>query len=97
MRAWQNIMALAPAQPEANVLNAALTVDQQRISTQLYYMFALSIDADAAALSIVERAGIGEGMLAWWRLVQMFEPDVARRLTELLQEVFSHRFTGDAR
>ena len=36
-------------------------------------------DQDTAALTIVERASSGEGLLAWWRLVKTFEPDTAGR------------------
>ena len=79
----------------AGTVLEADTVDNQRLSTQLYYMLALSIDGDTSALSIVERAGPGEGLLAWWRLLQAFEPDTAGRAAALLQEILSFSFESD--
>ncbi len=42
---------------EADTMLRVLNTDQKRMSTQLYYILALSIDSDASALTIVERAG----------------------------------------
>ena len=55
-------------------------------------MMALSIDQDTAGLTIVERAGSGEGLLAWWRLVKTYEPDTAGRAAGMLQEVLNFDF-----
>ena len=77
---------------ETDVLNMKLNADEKRISTQLYYMLALSIDQDTAGLTIVERAGSGEGLLAWWRLVKTYEPDTAGRAAGMLQEVLNFDF-----
>ena len=77
---------------ETDVLNLRLNADEKRISTQLYYMLALSIDQDTAGLTIVERAGSGEGLLAWWLLVKTYEPDTAGRAAGMLQEVLNFDF-----
>ena len=77
---------------ETEVLNMKLNADEKCISTQLYYMLALSIDQDTAGLTIVERAGSGEGLLAWWRLVKTYEPDTAGRAAGMLQEVLNFDF-----
>ena len=77
---------------ETDVVNVRLNADERRISTQLYYMLALSIDQDTAGLTIVERAGSGEGLLAWWRLVKTYEPDTAGRAAGMLQEVLNFDF-----
>jgi hypothetical protein len=92
------LMASAGTVLEADTMFSTLNADNQRLSTQLYYMLALSIDGDTSALTIVERAGPGEGLLAWWRLLQAFEPDTAGRAAALLQEILSFCFeTEDIR
>ena len=86
------LMQSATTAVEGDCSNNKLNADERRISTQLYYMLALSIDQDTAALTIVERASSGEGLLAWWRLVKTFEPDTAGRAAGMLQEVLAFEF-----
>ncbi len=84
-----SLMQSATTVVEGDCLNNKLSVDERRISVQLYYMLALSIDHDSAALTIVERANSGEGLLAWWRRVKTCEPDTAGRAAGMLQEVLA--------
>ena len=89
------LMTSAATVQESDTLMATLNLENQRLATQLYYMLALSIDGDTSALTIVERAGPGEGLLAWWRLLQAFEPDTAGRAAALLQEILSFTFESE--
>eukprot|EP00974_Lingulodinium_polyedra_P102280 9904222-Lingulodinium_polyedra.AAC.1 len=80
-------MVEAVDKPEAELRNARLAGDEaKRLSAQLYYMLALSIDPDTTALARVKNAGETEGFVAWQRLVRLYEPDTAGRAAALLQE-----------
>ena len=49
--------------PEASITNSALLARDQRVSTQLYFMFVLLLEGSAQRL--LEHAGDGEGLLSW--------------------------------
>ena len=49
--------------PEASITNSALPARDQRVSTQLYFMFVLLLEGSAQRL--LEHAGDGEGLLSW--------------------------------
>ena len=55
-------------------------------------MVALSIEPDTGSLTIVERAVPGEGAVAWFCLLQTYEPDTAGRAAALLQEPLTFNF-----
>ena len=81
--------------PEASITNSALPARDQRVSTQLYYVFVLLLEGSAQRL--LEHAGDGEGLLSWRRLVTEYEPATAGRETSLLLEVLAQTFKGDVR
>lgn len=58
-------MSHIATQNELDVENASLSADLEQMSNQLYYMLALFVELDGPAMLVVERAGAGEGLLAW--------------------------------
>ena len=80
---------------EAAITNAALPPREQRVSTQLYFILVLVLEASAQRL--LEHAGDGEELLSWRRLVAEYEPATGGRETSLLLEVLAQTFKGDVR
>lgn len=85
-------MSTAVSTAEDSLRNATQTEEMRALSTQLYYMLALSIDNDTGAIMKVEHAGAAEGFIAWERPCETFEPETASRTAALLQEVLSYVF-----
>ena len=77
-----------------DVRNIALTVPQQGLSVQLYYMLALL--TKNRALDKVQAAGEGEGLAAWRGLQEQWEPKSRSRFTSMLLGILNGRFKGDA-
>ena len=88
-------MVKSEALAEGAIVNSALAADDQKISTQLYYLLVLLLEGGAQRL--LEHAGDGEGLLSWNRLVAEYEPATAGRETALLLEVLAQVFKGDVR
>ena len=78
---------------ERMVLNAALGENARNSSQQLYYMLVLLTRGES--LNIIINAGIGEGLLAWKRLVARYEPAAKARLAGLLLMLMKWTFSGD--
>ena len=74
-------MVKSEALAEGAIINSALGADDQKISTQLYYLLVLLLEGGAQRL--LEHAGDGEGLLSWNRLVAEYEPAAAGRETAL--------------
>lgn len=75
------------------VLNAAQTPEDARASISLYYI--LVMVTAGVALDLVVNSGEQQGLEAWRRLVNRFEPRVRSRYAGLLLEILSSTFSGD--
>ena len=75
------------------VLNATLSHEQAKFSSQLYYVLVMTCKAQA--LDKVINAGQGEGLEAWKQLVAHHEPVTTTRHAGMLLELFSFNLEGD--
>ena len=74
-------------------LNATLSHEQTKFSTQLFYI--LVIMCKERALDKVVNAGRSEGLEAWKQLVVHHEPGTTTRHAGMLLELLSFSFEGD--
>eukprot|EP00971_Amphidinium_carterae_P246495 4895869-Amphidinium_carterae.1 len=82
---------------EANIsgsfVNRGLDPRDVSCSTQLYYI--LFVLCRQQPLSLVINAGEQEGLTAWQRLVEQYEPQQRTRFAGQLQALLSWKFAGD--
>ena len=93
MRDLMDRATAAHADQECLNVNAGTT--GQSLSSQLYYILVMS--CEGPALRTLERAGDGEGALAWRWMVAEHEPNTAGRHATLLLEILAFSFTEDTR
>jgi len=76
------------------LMNAIGTDEERTASTTVYYI--LMMTCRGSALDVVVNAGPGEGAEAWRQLCLRHEPRVRSRFANVLVELLSWSFAGDA-
>ena len=79
----------------ATLLNAVLAAENKAKSNQVYYMLVLLLEEPAQRM--LEHGGESEGLAAWRRLSDEYEPRTAGRHTGMLLNLLRFEFRGDTR
>ena len=92
----RELLVQAEIEPDTGVLlNAALAADVRQKSAQIYYMLVMLLEEPAQRM--LEHAGESEGLAAWRRLADEFEPKTAGRHAGMLLNLLRYEFSGEPR
>ena len=73
--------------------HAMQSEDQKAKSRRIYRMLAMLMTDESKPQKIVERAGRGQGGIAWFRLRAEYEPDTAGRQAGMLLRIMKTKFS----
>ena len=81
---------------DVDVVNAALGADDRVRSLRFFNLLILSMTNDSKSYKIVERAGKGQGAVAWRHLRREYEPETAGAQAGLMLKLMKTRFPATA-